>query len=239
MMVASTAASGGFGLETTPETASSYYLLTAEARQRLTSGQMSDVNDVSRPYDAALLQNGSWSFTGFNNTYMSHLPAYLQSSRQSIMSDVPDNRTICPRIPTIEASAVGSGRDNTYEIYRDRLYDEEHSPTLPSKIYRPPDIVFGSSSSPRLSPNYADGNDGIDQRTPRTSPSIEATVSPISQTNSQKKAKKPFTIENIIAPDDDKGKGVESRSRDTALLIPRPLYAGYSMTASRQYETAT
>uniref|UniRef100_A0A0C9QVW9 Fd96Ca_0 protein n=1 Tax=Fopius arisanus TaxID=64838 RepID=A0A0C9QVW9_9HYME len=195
MMVASTGGSGGFGLEATAETASSYYLLSAEARQRLSNGPIADPTEVARPYDTSLLQNGTWSFSTFNGTYMSHLPAYLQSSRQSLLtSEMPDNRAICTRIPPMESgSAVGSPRDIPYDIYRDRLYDDEQSPTLPSKIYRPPDIVFGSSSSPRLSPSYADGTDvaGIDQNTPRTSPSLEATVLPLShQTNSHKKAKK-------------------------------------------------
>ncbi|XP_063991128.1 forkhead box protein C2-A-like [Diachasmimorpha longicaudata] len=239
MMVATTSASTGFGLEAAQEAPSSYYLLSAEARQRLTSGVIPDPSEVNRPYDTSLLPNGSWSFSNFNGTYMTHLPAYLQSSRQSLLSsEMSDSRAICSRISSIEGNTSTVGSRDAYDIYRDRLYDEEHSPTLPSKVYRPPDIIFGSSSSPRLSPSYADGTDvaGIDQRTPtRTSPSLEATVLPLPhQTNSHKKAKKPFTIENIIAPDDD-----EHRSSETALLIPRPLYAGYSMTASRPYETAT
>ncbi|KAK0168898.1 hypothetical protein PV327_002657 [Microctonus hyperodae] len=270
MMVTSTAANG-FGLETTPETASGYYLLSAEARQRLAGGTLPEVSDVNRSYEAAtLLQSGNWSFSGFNGSYMTHLPAYLQSSsRQSIIPT--ENRSICSRIPTIEANtSVGGSRDietyheRQYDVYRDRFYDDEtrldgfsHSPTLPAKVYRPPDVVYGSSASPRLSPSYADGTDvvvGIDQRTPQTSPSLEATVIPISNcTSRQKRAKKPFTIENIIAPDDDdKIKNQEEdtirlRTKTSSLLIPRPLYASYNAltTASEHavhrspYGTAT
>ncbi|XP_008555001.1 forkhead box protein C2-A [Microplitis demolitor] len=294
MMVASSSAAASFGgIETpTPEPASAgaiavapppgYYLLSPETRQRL-----SEVNEVNRSYDATtLLRTGNWAFTtGFNGSYMGHLPAYLQSSppnRQSILTtDLSENHSM----PSNPREDISYSRERTFQVYRDRLYDDDvkrldgtysHSPTLPSKIYKPPDIVFGSSSSPRLSPSYADGTDvvvGIDQRTPQTSPSLEATVIPISNSNSklsrQKKTKKPFTIENIIAPDEDDKISIKDNSSSSSsisnhssnsdtpirinnnnnnkngLLIPRPLYAGYPLTVSEHgvhrspYGTAT
>lgn len=76
-------------------------------------------------------------------------------------------------------------------------------------------------------------------------PVLEAGIS--NQTSiqpEQKKKKKPFTIENIIAPDDEH---ISSNSEDEKrssghLLVPRPLYAGFSfgLTANKiPYETAT
>ncbi|XP_034944704.1 hepatocyte nuclear factor 3-gamma-like [Chelonus insularis] len=251
MMVASTTAN--FALESPPEAAPGYYLLSAETRQRLAGGTLPE-HDVNRSYDATtLLQPSSWSFSGFNGSYIGHLPTYLQSSnRQSILStDLPESRGICSRLPAIEPNPVSgpreeSYRDRTFDVYRDRLYDEEkrldsysHSPTLPSKVYRPPDVVFGSSASPRLSPSYADGTEvvvGVDQRTPQTSPSLEATVIPLSSNPSrQKKAKKPFTIENIIAPDeDDKLKDDDSKrlTSKTGLIAPRPFFSAFSLTST-------
>ncbi|KAG8042148.1 hypothetical protein G9C98_000139 [Cotesia typhae] len=251
-MMASSSATG-YGLETPqPEPASAnsipvapppgYYLLSPETRQRL-----SEVGEVNRSYDATtLLQTGNWAFSGFNGPYMGPLPSYLQSgSRQPLLSDPREDLGF---------------RDRSFSggIYRDRVYEEEncksylhtHSP----KIY----------SSPRLSPSYADGTDvvlGIDQRTPQTSPSLEATVIPISNSSKSmsqsrlKKTKKPFTIENIIAPDEDDKVSIKdncsssssvsnhsnSSNSDSSvrisntkngLLIPRPLYAGYPINVA-------
>lgn len=256
MMVNSTSGTGFSMDSSSPEASSAYYLLSTDARQRLVGGNLPEVTDINRSYDTAtLLQSGNWSFSGFNgSSYMGHLPAYLQSTRHT--SILPTD--ICNRIPTMEPS---QNVPASFEVYRERLqYDEETSnrcdnfsasPTLPSKIYRPPDVVFGSSLSPRLSPNYADGTEviGVDQRTPQTSPSLETTVIP----SRQKRAKKPFTIENIIAPDEDDNKthkvneddGVRLITSKTGLLIPRPYYAGYPLTTTEHrvhrspYGTAT
>lgn len=138
----------------------------------------------------------------------------------------------------------------------DRLYRDSTSPTtsvspsLPiSKSYRAAEMAYGSSSrSPRLSPIYADPSDlvaGIELRTPRTSPSLQESLLAGGITaagltmpgHAGKKAKKPFTIENIIAPDEeDCARGVDHceigrvGGKTAALLqMPRPMYAGYSL----------
>ncbi|KMQ93270.1 fork head domain-containing protein fd4 [Lasius niger] len=103
---------------------------------------------------------------------------------------------------------------------------------------------------------------------PREDP-VAATVVLTTATNTEKRVKKPFTIENIIAPDDnnegsgDGGNGVgvntigvgdeeiasrlsdESIAKKSSLLVPRPLYAGYTMSIATtgvqrpSYGTAT
>ncbi|XP_003705315.1 hepatocyte nuclear factor 3-beta [Megachile rotundata] len=58
----------------------------------------------------------------------------------------------------------------------------------------------------------------------------------------QKKKKKPFTIENIIAPDDEQISGNVEDEKRGHLLVPRPLYAGFPFglsTTKVTYETAT
>lgn len=66
-----------------------------------------------------------------------------------------------------------------------------------------------------------------------------------SQTNiqpEQKKKKKPFTIENIIAPDDEQISRNLQDGKKGHLLVPRPLYAGFPFGLSATkvpYETAT
>ncbi|XP_076756733.1 forkhead box protein A2 [Xylocopa sonorina] len=60
----------------------------------------------------------------------------------------------------------------------------------------------------------------------------------------QKKKKKPFTIENIMAPDEEQitGNLEEEKRSNGHLLVPRPLYAGFSFGLSANkvpYETAT
>lgn len=97
---------------------------------------------------------------------------------------------------------------------------------------------------------------------------VAATVL-LTTSNPEKRVKKPFTIENIIAPDDnnesngDGGGGVgvnagvgdeemassrlpdESIAKKSSLLVPRPLYAGYTMSIATtgvqrpSYGTAT
>ncbi|XP_034190455.1 uncharacterized protein LOC117608860 [Osmia lignaria lignaria] len=78
----------------------------------------------------------------------------------------------------------------------------------------------------------------------RSSSILEAGIS--SQTSiqpeQQKKKKKPFTIENIIAPDDQQMSGNMEDEKRGHLLVPRPLYAGFPFglsTAKVPYETAT
>ncbi|CAK9805744.1 Fork head domain-containing protein FD4 [Anthophora plagiata] len=74
-------------------------------------------------------------------------------------------------------------------------------------------------------------------------PGLEAGIS--SQTSiqpEQKKKKKPFTIENIIAPDDEQISRNLDEEKRGHLLVPRPLYAGFSFglsTTKVPYETAT
>ena len=289
MVAAASSAGAGFPLDGTsgPETAPGYYLLTAEARQRL-AGSIADVNDLTSPYEAAaLLQTGNWAFSGFNSSaYMTHLPTYLQTSRQSIHNgEIPDNRhrdrdrdrnttsrthvrsTIC------NDSQDSSYREHNgmYEVgYPERLSGEDESmsgsssrpeglyrdsnspttsisPTL-TKTYRPTD-VYRSNTSERLSPNYGDSSECIateqNMRTPRTSPGIQeshggtSTTSVMTVTSQVgKKTKKPFTIENIIAPDDEMSAlgTVEHCHRATSvgkmsaiLQMPRPMYAGYAL----------
>ncbi|XP_017885315.1 forkhead box protein A2-A-like [Ceratina calcarata] len=59
----------------------------------------------------------------------------------------------------------------------------------------------------------------------------------------QKKKKKPFTIENIIAPDEEQISHSEDEKRSSGhLLVPRPLYAGFPFglnTNKVTYEAAT
>lgn len=74
--------------------------------------------------------------------------------------------------------------------------------------------------------------------------SLEAGIS--SQTNvqpEQKKKKKPFTIENIIAPDEEQITRNTEDGKRSHLLAPRPLYAGgftFGLSTTKvPYETAT
>jgi len=109
------------------------------------------------------------------------------------------------------------------------------------------------------------------ERTQLPSAREDPSATVVLTTNTEKRVKKPFTIENIIAPDDNEGGGGgdgggggggggggvctgdeevsrlsdESIAKKSSLLVPRPLYAGYSMSIATtgvqrpSYGTAT
>ena len=231
-----------------------YYLLSPEARQRLASAVPDVGSEAASPYEAAaLLHPGSWSFTGFGTTsYVPQLPAYPHSSSTS---DLSDRRRISA-LPMVEnESAIRSlGRDiepfteGAYEVgyyHRERPGDEESPSSTSSRLEgHYPDTTSPTLSSntfaSRLSPGFENSPGNItQQRTPRTSPGLE--IVPIRNTNSSpskqvgKRTKKPFTIENIIAPDEEEKASRESfevveRKTTTLLSMPKPLYAaGYPL----------
>ncbi|XP_043513605.1 forkhead box protein H1-like [Frieseomelitta varia] len=95
-----------------------------------------------------------------------------------------------------------------------------------------------------------------DGKVARCTPSTNLEAGISSQTSIQpeqkQKKKKPFTIENIIAPDDEQiSSNSEDEKRNSSsghhhhhhhLLVPRPLYAGFSFGLAANkvpYETAT
>ncbi|KYQ55536.1 Fork head domain-containing protein FD4 [Trachymyrmex zeteki] len=229
---------------TAPEAVTAgYYLLSPEVRQRLAGGATDGSNEILRTYEAAALLHSaaSWNFSGFpavSPSYaVSQLP-YIQqttASRQTIhpTREMRDERRLSSD-RALENGIVATGRESetifTVEVERTQL---------PSN--REDQVVL--------------------------------TV------NTEKRVKKPFTIENIIAPDDnnegsgDGGSGggggsgnggggvgvgvgvgdeeasrlteVEPIAKKSSLLVPRPLYAGYSMSIATtgvqrpSYGTAT
>ncbi|XP_076243341.1 uncharacterized protein LOC143184767 [Calliopsis andreniformis] len=172
------------------EAASSYYLLSPEARQRLTG-----TDEILRGYESNLLQTGNWSFPGFQvSPYVSQL-SYFQT-------EIPESRQLCP------ATAEGG------------ITEKTESRTF---------VDVGRVSVEGVEAKI--GSCGI----------LEPGIS--SQTNiqtEQRKKKKPFTIENIIAPDEERRNPDEGKKGH--LLVPRPLYPDFQFglaSAKVPYETAT
>ncbi|XP_012054667.1 PREDICTED: uncharacterized protein LOC105617723 [Atta cephalotes] len=179
-----------------------------------------------------------------------------------------------------ESETIFTG-ENTYEISgynRDKLAEEEplsssSSSSSSSRINLYRNTALTTTSSPPTSPtspNSLTSKSSYRHLSPISSLAVEVerTQLPsnredqvILTTNTEKRVKKPFTIENIIAPDDnnegsgDGGSGggggasrlteVESIAKKSSLLVPRPLYAGYSMSITTtgiqrpSYGTAT
>lgn len=108
--------------------------------------------------------------------------------------------------------------------------------------------IFPLENTTRGCATPLESSDGKVVRCPATTnlePGISCSQTSI-QPEQKKKKKKPFTIENIIAPDDEQissnSEGDEKRSSSGHLLVPRPLYAGFSfgLVANKvPYETAT
>ncbi|KYN01088.1 PREDICTED: forkhead box protein S1-like [Cyphomyrmex costatus] len=211
-----------------------------------------------------------------------------------------------------ESETIFTGAENTYEMSgynRDKLAEEEplsssSSSSSSSRInlYRNTALTTAASSPPTspTSPNsLTSTKSSYRHLSPISSLAVEVerTQLPSNRedqvvltTNTEKRVKKPFTIENIIAPDDNNegsgdgggsggvgsggaggggsggsggggggggigvGVGDEEASRLTevepiakksSLLVPRPLYAGYSMSIATtgvqrpSYGTAT
>lgn len=209
-----------------------------------------------------------------------------------------------------ENESVFAGAENTYEMTnysRDKLVEEESlsssSSTSRMSLYRnaivattcspptsptSPNSLVSKSSYRHLSPISSLVVEVERTRLPSSREDPTATVV-LTATSAEKRVKKPFTIENIIAPDDNNegsgdgdggsaggggggagsggaGAGVggagaggainvaddetsrlphESIVKKSSLLVPRPLYAGYSMSIATtgvqrpSYGTAT
>ncbi|KAG5309330.1 FD4 protein, partial [Acromyrmex insinuator] len=168
-----------------------------------------------------------------------------------------------------ESETIFTG-ENTYEITgynRDKLTEEEplsssSSSSSSSRINLYRNTALTTASSPPTSPtspNSLTSKSSYRHLSPISSLAVEVerTQLPSNRedqvvliTNTEKRVKKPFTIENIIAPDDNnEGTSrlteVESIAKKSSLLVPRPLYAGYSMSIATtgvqrpSYGTAT
>lgn len=186
-------------------------------------------------------------------------------------------------------TAVFVGENATYEVaaYRDKLADADEplsssssSSTSSSRMNLYRGAVTTGGVSPPISPTSPNSPASKSYRhlspisslvveVERTLPSREdptAAALVLTATNTalpgtEKRVKKPFTIENIIAPDDNLHEGSggengsagsgggsvgagagdetaaarlsdESHAKKSSLLAPRPLYAGYSMSVA-------
>ena len=257
---AAASAAGGAGTGTdacrTNIPCTGYYLLSSEARQRLASAVPDVGSEAASPYEsAAHHHSGSWNFTGFGaSSYVPQLPAYPHSSSNS---ELTDRRQTVPAFSMIKSESgirnLGREIDFTEEAFEVGYYlpeqpANEESPTLTSSrlealypVTNSPTLSSSNFTS-RLSPGF-DTSLGIvnqHQTTPRTSPGLEIIPMQSSNSNSSKevgkRTKKPFTIENIIAPDEEEKASRESfkiaEMETTSLLsMPKPFYAaGYPLS---------
>ncbi|XP_043464109.1 forkhead box protein B1-like [Leptopilina heterotoma] len=231
-----------------------YYLLSSEARQRLANTVPEVGSEATSPYEpTTLLHPGSWNFTGLGGTpYISQLPAYPHSSSASELTErrrsIPSltlgesESTICSLARDVEPFSEISYEAGYY--HRERP-DEESSISTSSRLealYSDTSVTnLSSNFASRLSPGFESSPSNVSQqqRTPRTSPTLEvisvrhSNISPSKQVG--KKTKKPFTIENIIAPDEEeislrKSFEVVEIKSTTPMRMPKPLYtAGYPL----------
>ncbi|EZA60548.1 hypothetical protein DMN91_010012 [Ooceraea biroi] len=179
-----------------------------------------------------------------------------------------------------EESLSSSSSSSRMNLYRNAIVSTTCSP--PTSPTSPNSLVSKSSSYRHLSPISSLVVEVERTQLPSNREDPTATVI-LTATNAEKRVKKPFTIENIIAPDDNNegsgdGGGVgagdgsgggsggagggggatinvgddetsrlpdESIVKKSSLLVPRPLYAGYSMSIATtgvqrpSYGTAT
>jgi len=228
-----------------------------------------------------------------------HPTREMRDERRLSSDRALENGTVIGATTGRESETVFTG-ENTYEITgynRDKLAEEEplsssSSSSSSSRINLYRSTALTTASSPPTSPtsqNSLASKSSYRHLSPISSLAVEVerTQLPsnredqvvLTATNTvEKRVKKPFTIENIIAPDDNNegsgdgggdgvgvdvgvgvgvgvgiGTGDEETSRLTdepiakksSLLVPRPLYAGYSMSIATtgvqrpSYGTAT
>lgn len=205
-----------------------------------------------------------------------HPTREMRDERRLSSDRALENGTVITATTGRDSETVFTG-ENTYEITsynRDKLAEEEPLSSSSSSssssrlnLYRSTALTTPSSppTSP-TSPNSLASKSSYRHLSPISSLAVkvERTQLPCSNREDQvvlttasteKRVKKPFTIENIIAPDDNNegsgdgggsggsvGVGVGTSDEDasrltdepiakkSSLLAPRPLYAGYSMS---------
>lgn len=177
----------------TTETASNYYLLSPEARQRLTG-----TDEVLRGYENNILQTRNWGFPSFQ------IPPYI-SQLSYFQTELPEGGQLCPA--TTESGIFEKTESRPFlEVVSGSNIESDDVKVTACEILEP----------------------GILKQT---------NVQP-----EQKKKKKPFTIENIIAPDEEQMVKNLEDGKKGHLLVPRPLYPGFQfglVTSKVPYETAT
>lgn len=186
----------------------SYYLLSPEARQRLVEGQAAGDSFET----AALLQSAaSWGFSaaGFGSAGGNYL-----GGAAAYPTDV--------RLHESEAAVAALNFREASSYYaRERLSAErleDESTGTATGLGYPSSLVL---EAPPTSSAQLTGQQHVGSSRPIG-----------------KKAKKPFTIENIIAPDDHQeelsiGKRIEPEEKKIVLSMPRPIYAaGFAMQPS-------
>ncbi|XP_066584444.1 uncharacterized protein [Prorops nasuta] len=228
---------------------SSYYLFSPELRQRLAGMEPSTTPpEAIRGYESQLLHSASWNFSNFaGSPYVNQLPsAYLHPgpARQALPppgAEIPEGYQLCEnRIDSGGGGGGGLYEVGNFDAFRDKA-DDDSSRTATS--------IYTLPASPRSSPQPSSPPIDVSKRFQRDARGFNEMVEPsrssdvesnaTSTTNvispsglTGKKAKRPFTIENIIAPDEREASPeaiVESLAKKSSLLAaPRPVYVGYA-----------
>ncbi|XP_011695955.1 PREDICTED: uncharacterized protein LOC105454776 [Wasmannia auropunctata] len=230
-----------------------------------------------------------------------HPTREMRDERRLSSDRALENGTVINATAGRESETVFTG-ENSYEITgynRDKLAEEEplsssSSSSSSSRINLYRNAALITTSSPPTSPTSPNSLVSCKSSYRHLSPisnlavEVERTQLPsnredqviLTATNMEKRVKKPFTIENIIAPDDCNNEGSagdgagagggagggsggsgsvgvgtsdeeasrltdEPIAKKSSLLVPRPLYAGYSMSIATtgvqrpSYGTAT
>ncbi|XP_014470954.1 PREDICTED: forkhead box protein E1-like [Dinoponera quadriceps] len=219
-------------------------------KQRLTAD---GGNEILRTYEAAaLLHSASWNFPGFPVSPSSYaVSPYLQAAAAVRQHGPPRRRLSGERAPetgrdgepsVFESYEVANYRDNKLTDADEPLSSSSSSSTSSSRLnlYRgavavSPPISPTSPNSP-ASKSYSRHLSPISSLVVEVERTLPSREDPLVLT-AEKRVKKPFTIENIIAPDDKLGENeaaarLADESKKSSLLAPRPLYAGYSMSVA-------
>ena len=202
-----------------------YHLLSPEARQRLVEGAAGEPPPVSAGAfeTAAILQSAaSWSFSSFGSGhYLSPTgatPPSFQASGAPTAADL--------RLHESEAAVAALNFREASSYYaRERLSAErleDESTTAATGLGYP--LMMEAPPIARTATTMAS--------------SVGSTAGLVAK--QMKKTKKPFTIENIIAPDDHQddnpsGKRITDMAEEkkVVLSMPRPIYAaGFAMQPS-------
>ncbi|XP_043280014.1 uncharacterized protein [Venturia canescens] len=139
-----------------------------------------------------------------------------------------------------EDESISGNSSRNDVIYRDSSSPAASISPILTKPYGPADSLYRPTSSPRSSPNYGDPSDlrnSSESSCNSSSAALQLTIG----SRIGKRTKKPFTIENIIAPDEETAnpRNLEHRqllraptaAKTTAAILqmPRPMYAGYPL----------
>lgn len=208
----------------------------------------SELSSASNPYETALLHSSPWNLS---NNLVSMGSPYVP--RLGIIAPVAVSSDVLK--PEIEVESRLTGHENFNRFSRSSFYSstdcpknyaKEHAVSIANSTSSQSPITHSAETSNFVPDSVINGSDGSLHDSPSSTNLDLQSITNLRSGDSAvgKKTKKPFTIENIIAPDDNESSSAkqnddEYSDRSSALLVPKSLYvSSYPLTNTSVLSTS-